>query len=203
MNITIKNSTVKSEPLSFIGKIAGMCYGKEESGDPVVRAKTCFKHGHMSVFEHISITWRIEGISRACSHQLVRHRLASFTQESQRYVCETLPQDDSWYVTPPSMAGNDAFTTKMAEIAASYNSLVDEGIRAEDARYLLPNAAKTNITVSMNLREFFHFYETRTSRGAQWEIKDLAKAMLDAMLEEFGRDGEWSIVADLCEGKTE
>jgi len=136
------------------------------------------KMGHLSVLEHASFTFGIEGISRATSHQLVRHRLASYSQQSQRYVTAKEPE----FVVPPSI-GKDAarkkrFVTAVARSYKLYSALVAEGVAAEDARYLLPNAACTKIIVTMNARELLHFFTLRCCERAQWEIRDMATEML-------------------------
>jgi len=135
--------------------------------------------GHLSVVEHASFTFSIGGISRACTHQLVRHRIASYTQQSQRYVKfeeEGLKQ----YVTPPSIKGKEKklFADFMDGAAKTYTKLVNAGVPAEDARYVLPNASHTNIVVTMNGRALLHFFELRLSKGSQWEIRELAEKML-------------------------
>lgn len=131
------------------------------------------KNGHLSVFEHAAATFYIDGISRACSHQLVRQRLASYTQKSQRYVNET----DFSYVIPPSVKGNpealELFEETMVRIREGYQVLVDLGVLKEDARFLLPNAADTTITMTANFREWLHVIDLRVSRHAQWEIRDM------------------------------
>lgn len=142
-------------PLQLIGSVAGV--STERGGSDRVKAKRavrCFELGHMSVFEHVSVTWRIEGISRACSHQLVRHRLASFCQQSQRYV--KVGTDSDWYVTPPSIKNDDRmrdqYDNAMWQCAQCYQSLLDNGMKPEDARFALPEATKTAIVATMNLR---------------------------------------------------
>jgi thymidylate synthase (FAD) len=135
--------------------------------------------GHHSVVEHAVFTFSIEGVSRALTHQLVRHRIASYSQQSQRYV----RFDDADYVVPPEIEKDpDALATfgKAVEDAwGSYRQLVDMGIPEEDARYVLPNAATTNITVTMNARELIHFFRLRCCLRAQWEIRRAALKMLD------------------------
>lgn len=135
--------------------------------------------GHHSVLEHASFTFGIDGISRVTSHQLVRHRIASFSQQSQRYVSL---KDRLDVVMPPSVAENQSirgrFEQLMAELQKAYNQMVDAGIPPEDARYILPNAAKTNIIVTMNARELIHFFGLRCCERAQWEIREMAVEML-------------------------
>lgn len=137
------------------------------------------KMGHLSVLEHAGFTFGIEGISRATSHQLVRHRLASYSQQSQRYVKF---KEGLEFVTPPSIKKNVKIGKKFSDITASlysfYNEMIEAGIPAEDARYILPNAAETKIIVTMNARELLHFFGLRTCERAQWEIREMAKRML-------------------------
>ena len=142
--------------------------------------------GHLSALEHASFTFAIDGISRACSHQLVRHRLASYSQQSQRYVRFGSEED---FVIPPSIAGSsearEVFYQAMKDARDAYERLVSLGLaegheRAavlEDARFVLPNAAETKIVVTMNARELRHFFSLRCCRRAQWEINRLAWAM--------------------------
>lgn len=134
---------------------------------------------HESVLEHVNITFAIEGVSRALSHQLVRHRVASYSQQSQRYV----KGEYFDFVTPGTIKDNsDAlaqYLQMVQKIKSCYIELVHMyGVPQEDARYLLPNACTTNLIMTMNLREFRHFYDERSCVSAQWEIRELAnKAM--------------------------
>jgi thymidylate synthase (FAD) len=146
-------------------------------------AKRIIKHvtgyGHVSVIEHASFTFSIEGVSRAMTHQLVRHRIASFTQQSQRYVTyDTLEK----YVTPPSITNSaeakKIFDETLEKISETYQKLLKLGIKKEDARFILPNAAKTNIIVTMNVRELRHFFNLRCCTRSQWEIREVAIEML-------------------------
>lgn len=140
---------------------------------------TIMTGGHFSTLEHASYTFAIDGVSRALTHQLVRHRIASFNQQSQRYVSfdETLNT-----IKPESVSSQeetDAIFDEAIDAAlAAYKKLLDAGVPAEDARYLLPNAAETKIVVTMNIRELLHFFELRCCRRAQWEIQELAHRML-------------------------
>ena len=139
--------------------------------------------GHESVLEHWSATFAIEGISRACSHQLVRHRLASYSQQSQRYV----NMEGFEYVTPESIENWNCvneYEYIMGEIQHIYNHLVKMGVPEEDARYILPNACCTNIVVTMNARELRHLLGMRLCKRAQWEIRELAERMLELLKEE-------------------
>lgn len=170
--------------LDVISRAAGTCYGKGDVS--VKRVRNCLKNGHMSVFEHASVTFKVYGISRACSHQLVRHRLASYSQESQRYNRYDL-LGDGWYVVPPKIKADpvtlDNYHDTMSLLASHYNALLLNGIPPEDARFILPEATKTTIVVTMNLRELHHFIKLRFDSHAQWEIYELAKRFLDCLEE--------------------
>ncbi len=135
--------------------------------------------GHQSVLEHASFTFGIDGISRVTSHQLVRHRIASFSQQSQRYVSHTKRFAS---VVPPSISKSPEslalFERQMTALHQAYTDLVDAGIPAEDARYILPNATETKIMVTMNARELLHFFSLRCCERAQWEIREMALEML-------------------------
>jgi thymidylate synthase (FAD) len=157
------------------------------SDDEVERlVKGLVRSGHMSALEHAGFTFAIDGISRACSHQLVRHRLASYSQQSQRYVRFNA---DGGFVMPPSIAASPeaqaVFLEAMENARRSYERLVELGTAEgrknesvyEDARFVLPNAAETKIVVTMNARELRHFFSLRCCRRAQWEINRLAWAM--------------------------
>ena len=136
------------------------------------------KLGHTSVVEHASFTFAISDVSRALTHQLVRHRIASYSQQSQRYVNLTEPS----YVVPPTIMKNKkmkkAYDDTMELIWEQYNNLLKLGIPAEDSRYVLPNATCTNIMVTMNARSLLNFFELRCCLHAQWEIRECANHML-------------------------
>ncbi len=136
------------------------------------------KLGHTSVIEHAYFTFAISDVSRSLTHQLVRHRIASYAQQSQRYVNLKEPN----YVIPPSIEKNNemkkAYEETMSTIWKEYNKLLELGIPAEDARYVLPNATFTNIMVTMNARSLLNFFELRCCLHAQWEIRQLANKML-------------------------
>ena len=134
--------------------------------------------GHTSVIEHTNFTFAISDVSRSLTHQLVRHRIASYAQQSQRYV----DFKDPCYVTPPKIEKNKemkkAYDITMENIWKEYNKLLEMGIPVEDARFVLPNAACTNIIVTMNARSLMNFFELRCCLHAQWEIRQLANKML-------------------------
>ena len=153
MKVTLVQATQNSKEL--ITNAASICYGKEEAKYPDRLLATLYNLGHHSVLEHVYFTWKIEGISRACLAQLTRHRHASFTVESQRYVRYT---DGVKYVMPERLSEdnsteNDIYTDVLSFISDSYNHLIELGVKPEDARSILPNAAATNLYMSCNLRE--------------------------------------------------
>ncbi len=186
MDVRLLNHT--PDPERAIAAAARLCYAPvgaaeltETMSDEAVRRvlKTIITSGHTSALEHASYTFAVDGVSRAMTHQLVRHRLASYNQQSQRYV--TYAQTPA-FVTPPSVAddptASEAFALATRAAFDAYRALVDAGIPAEDARYLLPNAMETKIVITMNIRELLHFFELRCCKRAQWEIRELAVAML-------------------------
>ena len=199
LKVILLNHT--KDPEGLIAHAAKLCYSpssveqlkdKIEKSDNRKFIEKLLKLGHLSPLEHVSFNFGVEGISRACSHQLVRHRIASYSQQSQRYVGEHSEKNkDSVeqifdFVIPPSIeaAGkSEWFVEKMREIQKWYDELVeslgDSGEKAnEDARFILPNAAETKIIITMNARELLHFFSVRCCNRAQWEIRDLATEML-------------------------
>ena len=134
--------------------------------------------GHHSVLEHANFTFSISGVSRVLTHQLVRHRIASYSQQSQRYVTLESPG----YVVPDSVCRDEhtleSYKSLLDGLWKGYNDLIDKGVPEEDARYLLPNAAETHMVMTMNARELIHFFRLRCCLRAQWEIRRLAFAIL-------------------------
>ncbi len=176
------------DPERAVATAARLCYapvGAAELLETLDEAKihsvlsTIMGSGHFSTLEHASYTFAVDGISRACSHQLVRHRLASYNQQSQRYV-KFKEQPD--FVVPHTVADAglaDAFDAYVKKAFEGYKELMDAGVPAEDARYLLPNACETKICITMNIRELLHFFSNRCCNRAQWEIREMACRMLD------------------------
>jgi thymidylate synthase (FAD) len=145
---------------------------------------------HFSVLEHASATFRITGGSRVFTHELVRHRFISPSQESQRYVCYAnkpgrKKTTDFKFVLPETISGEnaDAYNDAVFACYELYERLLDAGVPAEDARYILPNATVSQIVITANLRELRHFFCVRTNPRAHWEIREIALAMLKIMLE--------------------
>jgi thymidylate synthase (FAD) len=177
------------DPERAVAAAARLCYapvGASElldsmSEEAVLKVlKTVIESGHHSALEHASYTFAVDGVSRAMTHQLVRHRLASYNQQSQRYVAF---RDEPEFVVPPDVATDAAaeerFRAAVDAAFRAYRELMELGIPAEDARYLLPNATETKIVVTMNVRELLHFFELRCCNRAQWEIRALAHRMLE------------------------
>jgi thymidylate synthase (FAD) len=197
------------DPEKVIATAAKLCYSSsdvehlmEGLTDEKVKSflELLFNLGHESPIEHATFTFAIEGISRACSHQLVRHRIASYSQKSQRYVNE----GGFDYIVPPSIERHaylkTMFETEMNHIQNKYDYLRaclateimnDEGISKEaaakraneDARFLLPNACETKIVVTMNIRSLFNFFKERCCNRAQWEIREMAMQMWHLCME--------------------
>src|SRR3990170_6573532 len=183
-------------PEEIVAQAAKLCYSPSSVDDLKKQVKTKDLAGfiekltdmrHLSPIEHVTFTFGIEGISRACSHQIVRHRLASYSQQSQRYVGQHSKKTKGFdFIIPPSIeiiGKKQWFIEKMETIQKWYDELVtmlgDKGESTyEDARFLLPNAAETKIVITMNARELLHFFSVRCCNRAQWEIRDLATEML-------------------------
>lgn len=164
-------------PCRLISLSAGISCNKNDNS--FNRVARCFKAGHMSVFEHASITFDVL-CSRACSHQLVRHRFISPTQLSQRYV-----KDQNTFIIPPTVDEDIAEKLLKLYIVAmlGYDKLIEMGVKPEDARYALPEGTATRLTITMNARELFHFLDVRTDSHAQFEIRFIAWKMVDILLE--------------------
>lgn len=146
--------------------------------------KKVISSGHYSTIEHIQITFAINNVSRALTHQFVRHRHISFSQKSQRYVAQKGEID---YVIPKSIESNPDLKAKfenyMIETQKLYQEFVDNGIKKEDARSILPNATVTSVVASMNLRELIHLANLRLCSRAQSEIRLMVKKMCDLVVE--------------------
>jgi thymidylate synthase (FAD) len=179
MNVRLLNYTPK--PIETVYTAARACYSENEPSNIWSRRRTdlemsrlidqVISSGHLSVLEHLSFTFAIEGISRTASHQLVRHRMASFSQQSQRYA--SLLESD--FITPPSVKFSpeaaEIFKEQIAQSADAYRRLIRMGIPKEDARFIMPNATATNIVMTMNFRELTYVAGLRLCQRAQWEIR--------------------------------
>ena len=187
MDVTLLYHT--PEPERAVATAARLCYAPvggrelmESLTDEKIRKvlTTIMSSGHFSTLEHASYTFAVEGVSRALTHQLVRHRLARYNQQSQRYVKF---KEEPPIVRPASVDTNpeaaQAFDEAIDACWQAYDKLVQAGVPAEDARYILPNACETKIVVTMNIRELMHFFSNRCCNRAQWEIRELAWKMLE------------------------
>ena len=186
MNVELLYHT--PDPQRAVATAARLCYApvgakelmetlSEEKIDKVLH--TILASGHFSTLEHASYTFAIDGVSRAMTHQLVRHRMASYNQQSQRYVTF---KDEPDFIRPESVeqaGAAEAFDEAAKAAFEAYAKLVELGVPAEDARYLLPNACETKIVVTMNIRELLHFFSVRCCNRAQWEIREVACKMLE------------------------
>lgn len=189
MEVYLLNFT--PEPLKTVYTAARTCYSDkgpsqiwQENTSAQAQEKLLtrlIKAGHLSVLEHISFTFSIEGVSRVTTHQIVRHRLASYSQQSQRYVRFDKEKID--FIIPDSIEKRDDlkddYTAKMKEVIDFYNFLLEKGIQEEDARFIFPQSITTNIVITMNARELLHFFRLRCCSRSQWEIREVAYKMLE------------------------
>lgn len=160
------------------GRTSYLSFDKQGRNTEKKFIRMLIKNGHLSVLEHAYATFRISGVSRAFTHQLVRHRLCSFTQQSQRYVDES----EFNYIEPESIKNNSKshslFTKFMESAKRVYSELQRLGIKNEDARFVLPNAVESQIVVTANFREWRHIIGLRGSSDAQWEIRRIVIEIL-------------------------
>ena len=181
-------------PEEFLASIGRLCYKSQRTDSPGDFLRRRIEEGHESIIEHLAFTFHISGISRVCSHQLVRHRIASYTQVSQRYV----DHSNAVFTTPESFAHSGeawrAWNEFLGRAKKLYRFLLEHSVKREDARFVLPQAVTTEIIVTMNARELRHFFKLRCSPRAQWEIRLLAKKMLKLAYEVAP-----NLFQDLCE----
>lgn len=191
----VKLVAVTVDPLDTCERAACTCYDSQPDPEHPYRIlNACIKNGHQSVAEHANFTFEIKGISRACLAQLTRHRLASFSVRSQRYCSE----DGFGYVTPPKIEAdhkaNEVYQALMNTINSSYKFFTEQcGIENEDARFVLPNACKTELTMTVNLRELIHICNERMCTRAQWEIRKLVNEMANCVIEVVPEAGRWLV----------
>ena len=191
MKVQLLNYTPNPEVM--VAQAARLCYSAktiariketvtEQRPDKMI--KKIIKLGHYSVLEHVSFTFGIEDISRVTSHQLVRHRIASYSQKSQRYVKAGEKEN---FIIPKSIQNNKDAAVKFMELFTEslsfYQEMLLQGITAEDARFFLPQAMTTCIFFTANARELIHFFRMRCCNRAQWEIRELAISMLKLVKE--------------------
>ena len=186
MKVTLITHT--PEPEKVIASAAKLCYSSSDietlmNGLTTEKVEAFIEKltdlGHESPLEHCTFTFGIEGVSRALLAQLTRHRIASYSVKSQRYVKE----GGFGYVTPKTIEEDDMLFLKyinlMKDIQGFYNSAIKRGVPAEDARYVLPNACSTQLIMTFNIRSLLNFFELRCCNRAQWEIRQMADTMLD------------------------
>lgn len=202
MKIELLSITPNAEKLiEKAGRTAYLSFKKQKEGSEKEFIRMIVKSGHHSVLEHAFATFRITGSSRAFTHQLVRHRLCSFTQQSQRYVDES----NFSYIEPESIKANgeahSLFVDFIKEAKGVYTKLQKLGIKNEDARFVLPNAVESQIVVTANFREWRHIIELRGSPNAQWEVRKVAieilrilKKYASSVFEDFEIDEENTII---------
>ncbi len=167
---------------AVIERAARVCYQSQDriaDGSAAAFLPKLLAMGHESPFEHAYATFVLDGCSRAMTHQLVRHRMMSVSQKSQRYVSES----GFDFVVPPSVSAEQvaAFRRDMETIRAMYARWKDAGLRNEDARFVLPNACTSEIMISANFREFRHIFRVRCTKHAQWEIREACLRMLEIL----------------------
>jgi thymidylate synthase (FAD) len=202
--IKVELVSTPENPLKTIFVACRTCYSEQypqkiwsEDYDDAKMIKLIRKvmaSGHHSTLEHCHYVFAVAGISRACSHQLVRHRHMSFSQKSQRYVTET---DQFEYIIPSSIAQSDflgEYETFMGEVHHFYRKMIDAGIKAEDARFVLPNATTTSMILSLNLREFIHLAGLRLCTNSQHEIRNLVRKMVELAVEKDPWLAEYLVV---------
>ena len=188
--MTIELVASTPNPELVIANAARTCYDSKEKDLESSRKmiKAIVKSGHESCVEHATATFRLSDVSRVLTHELVRHRLLSFSQRSQRYVKENEPS----YVIPDVLVDDntanqkmllarDIFEKAMQSAWDAYSLLLNYGLKPEDARFVLPNACTTEIVVSGNFREYRNFLKLRLSPRAQWEIREAAYIILDKL----------------------
>ena len=199
MIITLFDRYKESDLINKMWVAARTCYSADNIRDLKIEAenltieekldliKKVFRSGHLSIAEHISFTFGISGISRSCSHQLVRHRLCTFSQQSQRYT--DLSKEKIDWIIPDSIQKDEYalayFQEALKAIEKAYCYSVEVGIKAEDARFILPNACPTNITVTTNLRNLMHIMGLRLCSRAQWEIRKVFVEMQKQIIEQY------------------
>jgi thymidylate synthase (FAD) len=197
--MTVELVTYTPNPVEIVGRAAGICWDKEEKEDYPAFVRRVVKMGHTSVIEHAVFTFRVDGVSRALTHQWVRHRICSFSQRSQRFIKER----NFDYIVPPSIDRSGTFhfmidnsygnNVKPVELSLSYDGFMKlagdmydkylgVGIKGEDARFVLPNACETKMYWTINARALRNFFKLRLSIHAQWEIRAMAGKMYDLVV---------------------
>ena len=191
-----------NEPIKTAARACAICYDSEPSPRLV---KQCIASGHLSTIEPINFTFEASGVSRALTYQLVRHRIASYSQQSQRYVS----MGDVDFIYPYSTKGieREVYEEAFQKSIESYKTLQEIGVKNEDARAVLPNACPTKIIFTMNLRSLGHFMNERLCSRAQQEIRKMALLMIEELKNSQSsmglNDEEMEIILSLCVPKCE
>jgi thymidylate synthase (FAD) len=207
MKVSLLAHTPEPEQLTVAAAL--LCYQKgspelayEKAGKPALQERLfreLVRQGHGSVLEHAHFTFGIEGISRACSHQLVRHRISAYNQQSQRYVDVG---DPDYFVVPAQFEDDERFQQVLQHSVSFYREIVAESAAAgktgevvqQDARYAIPNAGKTNLIWTTNLRNLLHVCHYRLCKRAQWEIRQLMAECRDVMSPRFPLVAQFMVV---------
>ncbi|MCK4835780.1 MAG: FAD-dependent thymidylate synthase [Candidatus Aminicenantes bacterium] len=202
INVELLSITPSAEKLiENAGRTAYLSFHKEIKTSGKDFLKMLINKDHISVLEHAQATFRVKGGSRSFTHQMVRHRLCSFTQQSQRYVDESR----FGYIVPDSIKKNsqaqNLFRSFMSRAKKVYGELQEMGIKNEDARFILPNAVESEIVITANFREWRHIFELRGGTEAQWEIRTIIikilkilKKKAPAIFEDFIIDEEQQVI---------
>jgi len=219
--LKVKLLSATPDPEGIVSMGARLCYSDagidelQEAGAKSGLIRHLMDMGHLSPVEHASFTFGVEGVSRVLLAQISRHRIASFSVQSQRYVCQSKNRDEFEYILPPAIEalGEDAvleYKAQMAAIQEWYGKWIerlggDGESSNEDARFVLPNACETKMILTMNARELMHFFTLRCCNRAQWEIRALAWEMLAICRKEapvlFGNAGPSCVRGACAEGK--
>lgn len=178
MEVELLHLTPNAE--EFIGRCASICYdSSQDSGACVKRAAACVSKGHLATLRFAHATFKVKGISRACSHQFVRSKHLDFLQRSQRYCSEK----DVKFIYPT--AGDPTIYNKIYSVSLdAYKALLDAGIRKEDARFVLPEATCTELIVTGNLQGWLDFINLRSGKEVQWEIREVARSIQDLLMQQ-------------------
>lgn len=189
-------------PLNLISEAYRICYASAPKDNPEEEnkfIKACIRNGHTSPLEHAAATFLISGISRPCSQQIERHRIASYTQESQRYVSA----ESAKFLMPNSILNSDGFEMYVDFLEQSkriYSCLVKNGVKKEDARFVLPQAVTTKMMMTINFRSLRNLLNLRLDVHAQWEVRRVA-AMMVAELSNVSPELVDTIFGDILKDK--
>ena len=179
MEVELLHLTPNAE--EFIGRCASICYdSSQDSGACVKRAAACVSKGHLATLRFAHATFKVKGISRACSHQFVRSKHLDFLQRSQRYCKE----EDAKFIIPDSRELQHIYQEAYYEAQDRYHTLLAHGVKKEDARFVLPEATCTELMVTGNLQAWLDFINLRSGKEVQWEIRNVARAINNILAKE-------------------